>query len=92
VHGKENIPSDDRICFVSNHQEYTDILLLLGWLGKNVGFVGKQQLEAIPILSTWMMLLHSLFLDGKSLRQGLGVMHRGARNIKHGYAMVIFAV
>lgn len=90
VRGRENLPASRKVCFVSNHQDYSDIVLYLGWIGRNVGFVGKKELGAVPILSTWMRLLHSVFIDRGSLREGMRAIKRSAAKVRNGHAMVIF--
>ena len=39
VAGLENLPAHDRLCFVSNHQSYLDILLITGYIPKTVGIL-----------------------------------------------------
>lgn len=90
VIGRGNIPAGRNIAFVANHQDYSDIVLFLGWIGRGVGFVGKKELGAVPILSTWMRLLHSVFIDRGSLREGMRAIKRSAAKVRAGHAMVIF--
>jgi 1-acyl-sn-glycerol-3-phosphate acyltransferase len=90
VEGRENLPASDNVCFYANHQDYSDIVVLLGWLGKPVGFLGKKELGMVPIMSSWMILSHSLFLDRKSIKQGVRTVHRAASNLKKGRPLVIF--
>lgn len=54
VRGKENLPSHNQICFISNHQSYGDIPLFIGFLGRRIGFIAKKELAKTPILSIWM--------------------------------------
>ncbi len=90
ISGLEKLPESHNICFYANHQEYSDIVLCLGWLGRPVGFIGKKELGMVPIMATWMKLSHSLFLDRSSLKEGFRVIARAARKIRHGHAIVIF--
>jgi 1-acyl-sn-glycerol-3-phosphate acyltransferase len=90
VSGLENIPASDNVCFYANHQDYSDIAVLLGWVGRPMGFLGKRELGAVPVMSTWMRLSYSLFLDRKSLKRGLETIRRAARNLRKGRSIVIF--
>jgi 1-acyl-sn-glycerol-3-phosphate acyltransferase len=90
VSGLENLPDSDNVCFYANHQDYSDIAVLLGWMGRPLGFLGKRELGMVPVMSTWMRLSYSLFLDRKSLKRGLETIRRAARNLRKGRAIVIF--
>ncbi len=54
VSGLENLPDSENICFISNHQGMFDIPLVLGFIGRPAGFIAKQELFKIPVLSWWM--------------------------------------
>lgn len=41
VKGKENL-SNEAVLFVANHQGLFDILAMLGYLGKPIGFIAKR--------------------------------------------------
>lgn len=90
VRGLEKLEGLRNVCFYANHQDISDIVLLLGWIGRSVGFIGKKELGAVPVMSTWMKLSHSLFLDRNSLKEGFRVINRAARKIRAGHAIVIF--
>lgn len=90
VHGKENLPDSDNICFVSNHQGLADIPLIVGFVPKTVGFIAKKELGRIPILNVWMKALGCVLIDRKDIRQSLTVIERGRRQIEKGHPMVIF--
>jgi 1-acyl-sn-glycerol-3-phosphate acyltransferase len=90
VTGKENLPESDNLLFVSNHQGFTDIPLILGYIPKLVGFIAKIELKRFPFLNLWMMLLGTIFLDRRNLRQSVAVFQKAAEKLKNGAAMVIF--
>jgi 1-acyl-sn-glycerol-3-phosphate acyltransferase len=46
-----------------NHQSLYDIPLLMGWLGRPVGFVFKRELLRFPGLRYWMLKIHSHAVD-----------------------------
>lgn len=90
LRGRANIPSHDRICFISNHQSYADIPLFIGFLGRRIGFITKRELIKVPILSLWMKSLHCIFIDRGQGRQALRSIDQGMEQIERGESMVIF--
>jgi 1-acyl-sn-glycerol-3-phosphate acyltransferase len=90
VQGRENIPGRGGICFVSNHGSIFDILLILAYAGRPIGFVAKKELIFIPILNMWVYLLGGLFIDRKHIKKAVGTINKGIARIKNGGAMVIF--
>jgi 1-acyl-sn-glycerol-3-phosphate acyltransferase len=90
VLGKENIPRKEGICFVSNHGSIFDIVLLLAYAGRPIGFVAKKELALIPILDIWILLIGGLFVDRNSPRKAVNTINTGVKRIKSGRAMIIF--
>jgi len=90
VLGRENIPREGGVCFVSNHSGIVDILLLLSCSGRRFGFVAKKELRFMPILNMWISILGGLYIDRKNLRKALKTINTGVARIKAGAAMLIF--
>ena len=90
VLGRENIPREGGLCFVSNHGGVFDIALLLAHTGRPFGFVAKKELLWIPILNMWIPMLGGSYIDRKNLRKGLKTINQGISRIKSGGAMLIF--
>lgn len=90
IHNIEKVPMDRPICYIGNHQGYVDILVLLGWLPKTPGFIGKGSLLWVPVVNFWMLMNGSLFLDRKNLRKGFETIMKGADQVRSGRPMVIF--
>lgn len=89
VTGLERIP-DGPVLFVANHQGLFDILLLLGYLDKPVGFIAKKEIEKLPIINSWMKELKCVFIDRSNRRAALQVIDDGINSLKSGQSMVIF--
>ncbi|HAG04943.1 MAG TPA: 1-acyl-sn-glycerol-3-phosphate acyltransferase [Lachnospiraceae bacterium] len=90
VKGAENIPDKKGILFVSNHQSDFDILVLLGYIPVEKGFVAKKELSKIPLLSRWMRTIHCLFIDRSDMKQQAKTIVDGIKLLKEGKNMVIF--
>lgn len=89
VIGKEKLP-EGNVLYVSNHQGYYDIPLLLGHLPKPKAFVAKIELAKVPAISLWMKKMGCLFLDRGNLKQSLKVILEGIEMLKDGHTLVIF--
>lgn len=90
VDGSENLPENRNICFISNHQGMFDIPLVLGFVGVPTGFIAKQELFKIPVLSHWMREIPCVFIDRGSARKAIESFAASAEVIKAGHPMVIF--
>ncbi|MGM7682352.1 lysophospholipid acyltransferase family protein [Cytobacillus sp. Hm23] len=90
VKGKENIPDNQPVLFVSNHQGNFDIPILLGFLDRKMGFISKLEIKKYPIISHWMSMMRCVFMDRKNIRQSVKAINLGINNIKEGHSLVIF--
>jgi 1-acyl-sn-glycerol-3-phosphate acyltransferase len=90
VSGLENLPPGGGILFVSNHQGAFDIPLLLGYVPGLKGFVSKKENGRLPVVGTWMKLLHCIFLDRKDLRQSARAIARGVGDLQAGRSLIVF--
>jgi 1-acyl-sn-glycerol-3-phosphate acyltransferase len=89
VYGEENIP-DEPCVFVSNHQAIFDVFAILAPLKNVTGFIAKKEIAKIPLISTWVRAIGSVFIDRSNIKEGIKAINQGAENIKKGYSMVIF--
>jgi 1-acyl-sn-glycerol-3-phosphate acyltransferase len=89
VNGLENIP-DGPVLFISNHQGNFDIPVLLGYVGKPMGFISKVEVKKIPIVPKWMKVMNCIFINRKDRRQAIMSIKEGAETLKKGHSLVIF--
>lgn len=90
VFGKENIPENENVLFISNHQSDFDIAIFMCKIPKNKGFVAKIELSKLPILSTCMKYTNCVFLDRKDIKQSSKAINQAINYLKNGKNMVIF--
>ena len=90
VYGTENIPKDEAVLFVGNHQSNFDIPLLLSSIDVPRGFIAKKELEKWPIISMWMRYINCIFMDRSNIRKSAEAIVQGIQILKKGYSMVIF--
>lgn len=89
VNGRENIPSGN-VLVIGNHQSNIDILVIIGYIPKLIGFIAKKELSYIPILNIWMKYIGCVFIDRKSMRKSAEAISEGAKKIREGNSMLIF--
>ena len=90
ISGLENIPKNEGVLFVSNHQSNFDIPVLFGYLNHPIGFVSKIEITKLPFVARWMRLTRCVLLDRKNRRQGILAMKEGISILKEGHSLVIF--
>jgi 1-acyl-sn-glycerol-3-phosphate acyltransferase len=90
VSGRENIPKDGGLCFVSNHCGFLDILLILASAGRPVGFIAKKELALVPLINIWILLIGGLYIDRKSVRKSFATINKGVKKIRQGGSILIF--
>lgn len=90
VTGSENIPKDQTVLFVGNHQSNFDIPILLRYIDGTKGFIAKQELENLPVLSRWMKVISCVFMDRDSMRKSAIAINQGIKYLKSGTSMVVF--
>ena len=89
VRGRERIPRDTPVLFISNHRSYLDIFMGYGFTPKQFGFVAKMELEKLPYIKSWMELLHCLFLNRGDRREGLETILQAIAYVKKGSSIWI---
>ncbi len=81
VEGRENIPSQPAV-FVSNHQGYFDIPVLLTALDKPHPLVAKESIKKLPLIRQWMELLGCVFIDRDNARQAVTALNTAAQALR----------
>ena len=90
VTGRENIPKKGGVCFVSNHCGYFDIVILLAYCGRPIGFIAKKELGYVPFLNIWIFMIGGFFIDRGVTRKAIRTINKGVQRIKSGCGMIIF--
>ncbi len=90
VIGEENVPKDEAVLYIGNHRSYFDIIITYARCPGLTGYVAKNTMEKIPLLSTWMRRLHCLFINREDVKEALKTILAGIENIKNGISVCIF--
>jgi 1-acyl-sn-glycerol-3-phosphate acyltransferase len=90
VLGKENLPKNGAVVFLSNHQGNFDIPILMSYVPYPKGFIAKIETKKIPIVRKWMEHIHCVFMDRSTLKGSAGAIIEGINILKKGHSLVIF--
>ena len=88
--GEDRIPTDTAVLYVPNHRSFFDILLTYVRVPRPTGYVAKDSLAKVPLLSIWMRYLHCLFLDRSNVKEGMKVILAAIEKMKSGISICIF--
>ena len=88
--GKKNIPKDQPVIFVSNHQGHMDSVIIQAFIRKPKGFVSILAYRQFPIVGSWMKYMGSVFVDRSDSRQTCLNINKAVDNLNRGQSMVVF--
>ena len=90
VIGEENVPKDEAVLYIGNHKSYFDIIITYARCPGLTGYVAKNDMAKVPLLSLWMKRLYCLFLDRENPKEGLKTILQAIDYVKHGVSICIF--
>jgi len=89
VYGRENIPDDTPVVYMSNHRSMLDSLVLYPYFKGLCGVVAKAEVKKVPFVKYWMDNLHCLYFDRSDMREGLKMILTGIEYLKDGISVCI---
>lgn len=87
---RSRVKKGEGFCFVSNHTSMLDIVLMLGRLRCQTGFVAKRELLYFLPVNVMIAMSHSVFINRKSLKKSVKAIRRAGERLREGHSMVIF--
>lgn len=90
VIGYENVPKDQAVLYVANHNSYFDIIISYSLCPDLTGYIAKDDVKKIPLLGAWMERLYCLFMNRDDMKQSLKIILQGIEYIKKGISICIF--
>lgn len=90
VIGEENVPKDEAVLYIGNHRGFFDTIITYSRCPGLTGYIAKDSIERVPILSTYMKRLHCLFLNRKDVRQGMQIILSAISYVKNGVSICVF--
>lgn len=89
VRGLENIPPDEPIIFVSNHQSAADIAILWAAVPRSLRFTPKRELFQIPLFGPMMSFTGHIAIDREAGRKAIKSLER-SKDLLTGEESIIF--
>lgn len=91
VRGREHLPAEGPVVYVSNHQGFVDIPALCAVLDTvQFGFVARDNLRQIPLYGRWMDRIRSIMIHREDPRAALKAIAEGVEYIEEGFSLLIF--
>jgi len=90
VIGREKVPVDGPVIYMSNHQGNFDILALFLAIPRQFSWIAKEELFAIPVFGHSMRRAGYIPLDRSDGRRALKSIEAAAAMIRNGRSVVIF--
>lgn len=90
LRGEENIPTDRPVLFIGNHRSIFDIVITYAQVKGRTGYISKDSIKKLPVISIWMERLYCLFMKREDLKQSLQIILTSIDYIKQGISICIF--
>lgn len=90
VRGQEHLLQSEPVLYVATHKSMFDIIILLTIIDEPTLFIGKQELQNMPIVNKWFDALGCIYIDRDDLRKALKSIMEGINELKNGQSIVLF--
>lgn len=90
VRGRENVPTDEAVMYIGNHQSYYDILSTYPYVAGLTAYIAKEEINKVPLIRYWMRLLHGLTFDRENPRNAMKMILAAIDEVKSGYSIFVF--
>jgi 1-acyl-sn-glycerol-3-phosphate acyltransferase len=90
VESENNIPLQDGMLFVVNHQGSVDGFVLLAASPVPISAVGKIESKKIPFMNVWYKNMDVIMFDRSSVKDSVAMVTKLTERLKMGHNMVIF--
>lgn len=82
--------SEAPVMFVGNHTSNMDVAVAIAHLPTPKAYVAKIEMKKIPILSSWMIRLGSVFVDRDNMRQQVKTLRIAQDQMESGLSYLVF--
>lgn len=90
IHGKDLLNKKENYIFISNHQSYFDIPVLMQAVPNNIRFIYRSSLTRIPIFGWGMYLSGYIPINRENPREAIKSLRKASEKIKKGISVVVF--
>ncbi|OQZ02920.1 MAG: hypothetical protein B6D34_08670 [Candidatus Brocadia sp. UTAMX1] len=90
IQGIENIPKNEPLIFISNHQSMIDIKLSLAFIPTNFSFISKDTIFRIPILGSFMTVSGHIPIQRTDDRKAYETLLTAIKKLSSKKSIVIF--
>ncbi len=90
VKGLENIPENEPVIFVSNHQSLIDVKLSIAAIPRNFSFISKDILFKIPLLGKYMRTSGHIGIRRSDERNAYGTLNEVIKKLDSGKSIIFF--
>ena len=90
VKGLENIPENEPVIFVSNHQSFIDVKLSIAAIPRNFSFISKDILLKIPLLGKFMRTSGHIGIRRTDERNAYGTLNEVIKKLDGGKSIIFF--
>lgn len=89
VSGREYIKKDQSYVVISNHQSLYDIFVLYGWLGIDIKWVMKKELQNIPVFGFAGKIGGNIYIDRSDPKAAYESLQEAKKKITGGTSIII---
>jgi 1-acyl-sn-glycerol-3-phosphate acyltransferase len=90
IQGTENIPKDEHVIFISNHQSMMDIKLSLAYIPVNISFISKDTVFHVPILGAYMKVSGHISIQRNDDRKAYTTLLTAVKKLTEKKSLVVF--
>ena len=90
IKGKENLPKNETVLYVANHQSYMDIPVMMSVIEQPVGFVAKEEIGRIPFFSQWIVYMKCVLIARGDAHKALTAILQAGKYLKEGHSLVLY--
>ena len=90
IEGLENIPPNEPVIFVSNHQSFFDICIAFGCIPNNFSFISKESVFSAPLIGKFMRSSGHISIKREAGKKAYDTMVDTINKFEMGKSLVLF--